>query len=119
MPDSELVWLMRLFGVKPLTRNGRMVKKRRISKDNVVKVTFALPADAAQESARVVGDFNGWAGTPMQQQRDGTWRATVTLQPARQYEFRYLLDGERWLTDDAADGLARNPFGQDNALILT
>ena len=96
-----------------------MVKKRRITKDKGVKVTFQLPPNAATESARVVGDFNGWAGTPMERQRDGTWRATVTLEPERQYEFRYLLDGERWLTDDDADGFASNPFGEDNSLIRT
>ncbi|MGQ0814799.1 MAG: isoamylase early set domain-containing protein [Gemmatimonadota bacterium] len=96
-----------------------MVKKRRFAKDNVVKVTFALPADAARESARVVGEFNGWEGTQLERQKDGTWKTTVSLSPGREYEFRYLVDGERWLNDPAADGYRHNPWGEDNSVIST
>ena len=32
-----------------------MLKKRRYTKDNVVKVTFDLPPEAAHESVRLVG----------------------------------------------------------------
>ena len=96
-----------------------MLKKRRIAKDNVVKVTFALPAEAAQESARVVGEFNAWEGTPLERQKDGSWKATVALSPGREYEFRYLVDNERWLNDPGADGHVHNPFGEDNSVVAT
>jgi 1,4-alpha-glucan branching enzyme len=96
-----------------------MLKKRRIAKDNVVKVTFELPAETARESARVVGDFNGWEGTPLERQKDGAWRATVSLEPGREYQFRYLVDGERWLNESSADAVVRNPYGEDNSIIRT
>ena len=96
-----------------------MLKKRRIAKDNVVKVTFDLPPETAQESVRVVGEFNQWEGTPLERQRDGTWRATVSLDPGREYQFRYLVDGERWLNEPSADRYERNPYGEDNSVIRT
>lgn len=96
-----------------------MLKKRRFAKENVVKVTFTLPPDTAQKSARVVGEFNHWEGTPLERQKDGSWRATVALDPGREYEFRYLVDGERWVNEPMADRYARNPYGEDNSVIHT
>lgn len=96
-----------------------MLKKRRFTRDNVVKVTFNLPADAARESVRVVGEFNQWEGTPLERHKDGTWRTTVALDPGREYQFRYLVDGERWVNEPAADDYVRNPYGEDNSVVRT
>ena len=96
-----------------------MLKKRRFSKDNVVKVTFALPPDTAHESVRVVGEFNAWQGTPLERQKDGTWKATVALATGREYEFRYLVDNERWVNEPSADSQVRNPFGEVNSVVAT
>lgn len=102
-----------------LQRRGRMLKKRRFVKDNLVKVTFTLPPEVAQESVRLVGEFNAWEGTRLERQKDGSWRATVALSPGREYEFRYLIDEERWMNDPSADGYVRNPFGEDNSVVST
>jgi 1,4-alpha-glucan branching enzyme len=78
-----------------------------------------LPPEVARDSVRVVGEFNQWEGTPLERQRDGTWKTTVALEPGREYEFRYLVDGERWINDDDADRQVRNPYGEDNSVIRT
>jgi 1,4-alpha-glucan branching enzyme len=96
-----------------------MLKKRRFAKENVIKVTFDLPPGAARESVRLVGEFNHWEGTPLQRQKDGNWKATVALDPGREYQFRYLVDGERWENEPDADGYARNPYGEDNSIVRT
>jgi 1,4-alpha-glucan branching enzyme len=96
-----------------------MLKKRRFAKDNVVKVTFTLPADVAHDSVRVVGEFNGWEGTTLEKQKDGSWKATVELEPGREYEFRYWLDNARWMNDPTADGYVSNPFGAENSVVST
>jgi 1,4-alpha-glucan branching enzyme len=96
-----------------------MLRKRRLSKDKVVKVTFALPPDTAHESVRVVGEFNAWQGTPLERQKDGTWKATVALESGREYEFRYLVDNERWMNEPNADRHVSNPFGEDNSVVAT
>ena len=96
-----------------------MLRKKRFSKDNVVKVTFALPSEAASDSVRLVGEFNGWEGTPLERQKDGTWKTTVALEPGREYEFRYLADEQKWLNEPAADRQVSNPFGEDNSVVAT
>jgi 1,4-alpha-glucan branching enzyme len=97
-----------------------MLKKRKFTKENVVRVTFSLPADVAREEVRVVGDFNEWDETErMKRQKDGSWRTTIALPPGREYQFRYLVDGERWENDPGADGYERNPYGTDNSILRT
>ena len=105
--------------VRFLQQYYTMLKKRRFVKDNIVKVTFALPSDAARESVRLVGEFNGWEGTRLERQKDGEWKATVALSAGREYEFRYLIDNERWMNDPGADRYVRNPFGGDNSIVTT
>jgi hypothetical protein len=39
------------------------------------------------------------------------------VEAGRQYRFRYLIDGERWENDHAADGYAPNPFGSEDAVL--
>lgn len=83
------------------------------------RVTFALPPGTEARTAALVGDFNDWdnTGNPMKRQRDGSFRATVSLKPGRRYAFRYLLDGEHWENDPAADDYAPNPFGSADSII--
>ncbi len=53
----------------------------------------------------------------MRRQQDGSWSATLELDPGREYEFRYLVDGKSWVNDDAADAYVPNPFGGDNSVV--
>ena len=43
--------------------------------------------------------------------------ATTTLPTGESYEFRYLVDGQTWLTDQEADGVVMSPFGEPNAVL--
>jgi 1,4-alpha-glucan branching enzyme len=89
--------------------------------DGQVKVTFALPADGADERVSVVGDFNDWdpVATPLAR-RGATLRASIVLETGRRYAFRYLADGGRWFNDDDADDYQENEFaGSDSILDLT
>ncbi|MBT8066187.1 MAG: isoamylase early set domain-containing protein [Gammaproteobacteria bacterium] len=77
-------------------------------------VTFRLPkrdAGAAQK-ASVVGEFNEWqtAATPMTRLKDGSFKATVNLAPGRQYQFRYLLDDNRWVNEAEAEAFVPTEF---------
>ena len=96
-----------------------MLKKRRQNTAGNVRVTFELPAEAGGEVVHLVGDFTDWQGVPMKRRDDGTWTATVDLEPDREYEFRYLIDGERWENDWQADRYVPGPFGNDNSVVET
>lgn len=79
------------------------------------KVGFTLFAPEAQ-TAWLAGDFNGWDvnGFPMKKNRQGTWKASVDLQPGR-YEYRFWVDGE-WHDDPGAYEKVSNPFGSLNCI---
>ncbi len=97
-----------------------MLKKTRSTDKGTTKVSFVLGSQPNAHHVHVAGTFNDWqASTPMKRQKDGTWRATVELEAGRNYEFRYLVDGNVWVNDEAADAYVPNPFGADNCLLRT
>lgn len=72
------------------------------------KVTFTLSADIVGEAtgAVLLGEFNNWdynTGITLKKQKDGSMKATTTLQTGRTYQYRYLLDDGRWVNDQKAD----------------
>ncbi|MGZ8540726.1 MAG: helix-hairpin-helix domain-containing protein [Chitinophagaceae bacterium] len=72
------------------------------------KVTFTLPADIVGEatSAVVLGEFNNWDhdnGISLKKQKDGSMKATTTLEAGKTYQYRYLLNDGRWVNDHRAD----------------
>lgn len=96
-----------------------------ISKENVgngvVLVTFILPAEIKAEHAYLVGDFNGWQEdvTVMHIWSDNTFRVTLKLEPGKEYQFRYLINGTEWHNDWHADKYVPNPFIGDNSVVCT
>lgn len=95
-----------------------MINKRR-NKDKV-RVTFTLPENVDARRAHVVGDFNDWSpSTPMKKGKEGVLQVAVDLEPGREYQFRYVIDGERWINDPQADAHVANPFGSENSIVRT
>jgi 1,4-alpha-glucan branching enzyme len=88
------------------------------SNGSQVLVTFRLPETVDAEKVYVVGEFNGWSedADPMERE-DGAFVARLALTPGRTYRFRYLLDGERWENDWAADAYVPNEFGGEDSVI--
>lgn len=82
-----------------------------------VKVTFVVPADAADKVA-VAGDFNGWDPSATTLRKRGDVRsASVTLDAGRRYAFRYCTPDGHWFNDEQAHGYERNEYGEDNSII--
>jgi 1,4-alpha-glucan branching enzyme len=90
------------------------------SKGRVARVTFSLPNSLWADSIYLVGDFNNWdnASHPLSRGRNEVWTITVDLELNREYQFRYLKDGE-WMNDNQADAYAQNPYGSDNFVVVT
>jgi predicted flap endonuclease-1-like 5' DNA nuclease len=70
------------------------------------KIDFLLPADVAAgaTSGILLGDFNNWdsnSGVALKQQKDGSLKASLSLQSGS-YEYRYLLNDGRWVNDTQA-----------------
>jgi 1,4-alpha-glucan branching enzyme len=82
-----------------------------------VSVTLRVPAVAAARSVDVVGEFTDWRLVTMQPDEDGSLFATFDLPVGHAYRFRYLIDGERWENDWAADSYVPNDYGGDDSVI--
>ncbi|MEW6577689.1 MAG: isoamylase early set domain-containing protein [Chloroflexota bacterium] len=96
---------------------------KRFLKSGKVKVEFTLPDSIAAnaESAYLVGDFNDWdeAATPMTRYKNGKLKVSLDLEPNREYQFRYLVNGSHWHNDWDADRYVANPFSGDNSVVNT
>src|SRR4051812_11639855 len=84
-----------------------------------VEVTFEVDPAVNAQRANLCGDFNDWNNdaNPMRRRDDGGFTVTLQLEPGRSYRFRYLLDGERWENDWAADNYVPNEYGGDDSLV--
>jgi len=82
------------------------------------KVTGSMVDDAA--TCSIVGDFNNWdaEANPMKKLKDGSFSAALNLDAPATYQFRYLVNGNQWITDAEADGVAEGPYPDaQNAVI--
>lgn len=85
-------------------------------KPKVRKVEFSLSAPQAN-SVSIAGDFNQWntSSHPLKQDKKGTWRILLGLNPGGQYEYRFFVDG-KWQNDPNSRSFRENPFGTLNCL---
>jgi 1,4-alpha-glucan branching enzyme len=100
MPDSQSA------AGQPERAEQPLIKRTRPDRNDVVRVTFVLPADEPPAAVSVVGDFNDWNpfAHPLRKRGNGT-RSTVVSVPARStLRFRYLADGGLWFDDETAPG---------------
>jgi 1,4-alpha-glucan branching enzyme len=83
------------------------LKKQYLKGKKVGKVTFRLPREAAPDAEEVflVGEFNDWdtAATQMTRLKSGEFKVTLNLASGREYQYRFLIDGQVWENDWAAD----------------
>ncbi|SBS35958.1 1,4-alpha-glucan branching enzyme GlgB [Marinomonas spartinae] len=100
-----------------------MIEKTYLKTKPECKVKFALPADkvGGAKSVSVVGDFNNWdsKANPMRKQKSGLFASTLNLQVNNAYQFRYVIDDEKWLNDDMADDYVPSPVSLDHNCVLS
>jgi 1,4-alpha-glucan branching enzyme len=97
-----------------------MMKKAYTETGRSCRVTFELPGQVSAETVALCGEFNEWDPTqhPMKRRKDGSFSLTISLKPGNEYRFRYLLDGERWENDWAADKYVLNEFGTEDSVVV-
>lgn len=95
-----------------------MIRKTPGRRAGKVRVTFSLPSSDAK-SVHIAGEFSEWRPERAMRRGRGTWEATLELDSGTTYQFRYLVDGQAWVNDPAADAYAPNPFGSENSVLVT
>ncbi|TRX57567.1 glycoside hydrolase [Fulvivirga sp. M361] len=98
------------------------IKKQFFKTKPTAKVTLSIPKTAVKGAKKVelFGDFTGWSsGIKMTKQKDGSFKASVDLDPSGEYQFRYLIDNKRWENDWKADKYVSNGVSlEENSVIV-
>jgi len=98
------------------------VKKQFYEKTSVCKVTFKLTKDIVNSANRVnlAGEFNNWDinNIPMKKLKGGEYSVSVNLPKGREYQFKYLIDGNSWMNDKDADKHVLNEFQTQNSVVV-
>ncbi len=83
------------------------LKKQFLKSKSACKVTFTIDAEsiAGGKQVALLGEFNNWnpSEDTMRKLKDGSFTKTLELEIGQEYQFRYLVDGERWINDAEAD----------------
>jgi 1,4-alpha-glucan branching enzyme len=83
------------------------VKKQYYKTKPYCKVTFHLSKKIVGKANKVAiaGDFNEWQVdcNLMKAQKNGDFSASVLLPKGHEYQYRFVLDGQKWVTDQTAD----------------
>lgn len=95
-----------------------MLEKNYTPKRTICKVTFSIPEEWAEKEVKLTGEFNEWdkESDTLEKEKD-KWTITKRLKPENTYRFRYLIDGEKWENDDAADKYVPNEFGTEDSVV--
>jgi len=90
-------------------------ESREIKQPKESKEIFAIFVPEAQ-TVELVGNFSDWETNPisLKKGKDGTWKATVTLEPGT-YEYRFKVDGQ-WRNDPDCPRRTTNPYGEENCI---
>ncbi|MGB1241322.1 MAG: isoamylase early set domain-containing protein [Chitinophagales bacterium] len=73
------------------------------------------------ESVKLLGDFNEWeqeatiAMTPL---KNGSFKTILDLEVGKEYQFRYLINDDKWENDWEADKYAASPYGEENSVVV-
>ena len=99
------------------------LKKQFLKSKPVCKVTFRVDASEASgaKTVQLLGDFNNWdkSAEPMSALKSNDFTATLELESGKEYQFRYLIDGNIWKNEAQADSHVANSFGEENSVVST
>ncbi len=95
------------------------ITKQYLKTKPICKVTFTVPAKDAN-SVSVAGEFNEWntEATVLKKLKNGSFKGTIDLPKDKQYEFKYVVDGQ-WTNETEADGYQWSEYAAtDNSLLV-
>ena len=97
--------------------------KKYLKSKQVCKVKFVAPEALTKEAKKIylAGDFNDWRyeETELRKQKNGMFATTLELTPGAEYQYRFVLDGERWENDYDADKYVLTHIGHvENSVVV-
>jgi 1,4-alpha-glucan branching enzyme len=86
---------------------------------DATEVTFQFIPPTGTIAVSVAGTFNDWntKANPMADpDDDGVWEVTVDL-PAGSHQYKFVVNGGQWLTNESAEEFTDDGFGGKNSVI--
>ncbi len=121
--DSQVAFFCQVFAFIILAVflliSGVEAEELREPGPGLVEVSFSYQPPIAVEEVYLSGEFNDWdpEGTLMTDDTgDGIYDVTIFLEPG-EYEYKFVIEGEDWITPEDADDYAPDGFGGENAVI--
>ncbi len=100
------------------------LKKQYLKSKPVCKVTFSMKKEAVSGAGKVdlLGEFNNWntaEPVKMKMLKNGSFQVTIDLPSETEFQYKYLLDGEKWINDDSADKYVNSGLGtEENSVVV-
>jgi 1,4-alpha-glucan branching enzyme len=90
------------------------------TKQPLVKVTFALPAEGIAQPVSVLGDFNNWDpyANPLKKRSNGTCSAVVEVPAGSAFRFKYLDADGTWFCDPEAEAVVHDEYQVVDSLLV-
>jgi len=79
-------------------------------------VNFTFQPHGEVTSIALAGEWNDWKPEEMHRKKDGAFYKRKQLRLGRNYEFKYLIDGNEWTNDPDAPEVT-NSYGSNNSLL--
>lgn len=96
-----------------------MVSKKFLKTKKEWEITFEYDNDGVEKVA-LVASANDWKPVEMsKRKKDGIFYTRLRVPSDTDLQFRYLVDGNTWVNDPAADALVPNEHGSQNSAINT
>jgi serine protease AprX len=83
------------------------------------RLMFVFHDDSAQ-SVSLAGDFNGWSrlATPLKRDDSGLWLTEIVIPRAGRFEYKFVVNGQRWLEDPSNGMRTPNNYGGLNSVLV-
>jgi 1,4-alpha-glucan branching enzyme len=96
-----------------------MIQKSYTRAGRSCRVTFQFQPEIDARNVHLCGEFNNWdrIANPMKRLKGGGFTLALSLEPGRQYQFKYLVDDQRWENDAVADSYVSNAFGTEDSVV--
>jgi len=83
------------------------------------RLMFVFHDDSAH-SVSVAGDFNEWSqiATPLKRNDSGLWFTEIVVPRAGRFEYKFIINGQRWLEDPSNGMKAPDNYGGLNSVLM-
>jgi serine protease AprX len=83
------------------------------------RLLFVFHDDVAA-SVAVAGDFNGWhqRATPLKRNDSGLWSTEIVIPRAGRFEYKFIINGQRWVEDPSNGMKAPDNYGGLNSVLV-